>query len=50
MEAPLEHLTFDHHKTPGLEAPPNVYTYDSYNSHEYTDVHKPPRHDRQHWL
>jgi len=35
MEAPLEHLTFDHRKTPELMDPSNVYTYDSYSGLEY---------------
>jgi hypothetical protein len=35
MEAPLEHLTFEHRKTPELMDPSNVYTYDSYSGLEY---------------
>ena len=35
MEAPLEHLTFEHRKTPELMDPSSVYTYDSYSGLEY---------------
>lgn len=33
MEAPLEHLTFEHRKTPELMD--NAYTYDPYSGLEY---------------
>jgi hypothetical protein len=35
MEAPLEHLTFEHRKTPELMDPSSVYAYDSYSGLEY---------------